>query len=311
MKRIVLTASLVFAALGALIVGASAQTYLWVASNGSGSTCTRTAPCATFQAAHDASANTDIVVGCVDPGSYGAVTITKSITIDCANVTAFANSVLITGTSTTAVRLRGLQLNGAGISGNASTGISGYSGASLSIEKCVIANYSNVGVVFLDQSAYVTRLSITDSVIKNNPTGLNFLGSGGSQTTRVTVARTLIDGNGYGINVQGQAASTGILAMVVTDSVISSSSTAGVNAFNQTGYARASVTLDRTVVSGTTSFGIYANGPQAYIVLSDTTVIANGVGLAEFSGGYILSYRNNALLGNIVDGSPTAYTNLN
>ena len=44
--------------------------------------CSRTAPCRTFSTALTKTA-TNGEIRCLDPGGYGAVTITKSITIDC------------------------------------------------------------------------------------------------------------------------------------------------------------------------------------------------------------------------------------
>ena len=54
----------------------------WVASNGGGVACTRAAPCADFQTAHFAT-DPGGIIKCVDAGNFGAVGITKSITIDC------------------------------------------------------------------------------------------------------------------------------------------------------------------------------------------------------------------------------------
>ena len=59
----------------------------WVASGGSdGNTCIRSAPCLTFQRAHDVT-NAGGVMHCVDPGDFGLLTITKSVTIDCTGTT--------------------------------------------------------------------------------------------------------------------------------------------------------------------------------------------------------------------------------
>src|SRR4051794_13728580 len=63
---------------------ASAQaTRTWVSGVGDDlNPCSRTAPCKTFAGAISKTAiNGEI--NCLDPGGYGALTITKSITIDC------------------------------------------------------------------------------------------------------------------------------------------------------------------------------------------------------------------------------------
>ena len=67
--------------------GGSAQaqaTRTWVSGVGDDANpCSRTAPCKTFAGAiSKTAANGEI--NCLDPGGFGTVTITKSITIDCA-----------------------------------------------------------------------------------------------------------------------------------------------------------------------------------------------------------------------------------
>ena len=53
----------------------------FVASNGSGSTCTQAAPCLTFAAAVAATQSGGEVT-CLTSGSFGAISITYPITID-------------------------------------------------------------------------------------------------------------------------------------------------------------------------------------------------------------------------------------
>src|SRR5436305_10497233 len=80
--------------------------------------CSRTAPCKTFAGAISKTASPGII-NCLDPGGFGAVTITKSITIDC---TGTYGSVLASGTqgviinalSTDRIVLRAIDINGAG-----------------------------------------------------------------------------------------------------------------------------------------------------------------------------------------------------
>ena len=72
--------------------------------------CSRTAPCKTFAGAiSKTAANGEI--NCLDPGGYGTVTITKSMTIDCEDtqgsiLASLVNGVIVNG-SGISVRLRG------------------------------------------------------------------------------------------------------------------------------------------------------------------------------------------------------------
>src|SRR3982751_3588239 len=87
----------------------------FVSASGGGAACTRAAPCATFQLAHDA---TDIngEINCVDAGDFGPVHITKSITIDCAgtvgSISAPTSDAILIDVIGITVRLRNLTLEG-------------------------------------------------------------------------------------------------------------------------------------------------------------------------------------------------------
>jgi hypothetical protein len=63
--------------------GYAQATRTWVSGVGDdANACTRTAPCKTFAGAISKTASGG-EINCIDPGGFGAVTITKSITIDC------------------------------------------------------------------------------------------------------------------------------------------------------------------------------------------------------------------------------------
>jgi hypothetical protein len=112
--------------------------------------CLRTSPCKTFASAMSRTAiNGEI--NCLDPGGFGAVTITKSLTIDCQEV---FGSILHSGTNgitisfdlfnaqdtQKTVRLRNLKLNGvnAGLIGIRIIGGSTIVGGAVFIEDCLI-----------------------------------------------------------------------------------------------------------------------------------------------------------------------------
>src|SRR3954465_4614303 len=84
---------------------ASAQaTRTWVSGVGDDANpCSRTAPCKTFAGAISKTA-VNGEINCLDPGGFGAVTITKGITLDCHEVFA---SILVSGTN-------GIIINAAG-----------------------------------------------------------------------------------------------------------------------------------------------------------------------------------------------------
>jgi hypothetical protein len=131
---------------------ASAQsTRVFVAAQGSdGNPCTFAAPCRTFQHAHNVvAAGGEIDV--LDPAGYGAVTISKSISIQGHDFSGISTpiggtAITINAGANDVVNLRGLIVEGAGI-GN--TGIQYNSGGRLNIQNCVVRNLVQHGMVFV------------------------------------------------------------------------------------------------------------------------------------------------------------------
>jgi len=142
-----LTCALFILALSSL---AHAQTRTWVSGVGDDlNPCSRTAPCKTFAGAISKTADGG-EIDCVDPGGFGAVTITKSITIDGGGTFA---SILAAGTNgvnlndsasgaagTKVARLRNISINGAG---TGVVGINYTSGKALYVENCQIFGFKS------------------------------------------------------------------------------------------------------------------------------------------------------------------------
>src|SRR5436305_14311036 len=107
-----------FIAIGVLLVAsiANAQaTRTWVSGVGDDiNPCSRTAPCKTFAGAISKTASPGII-NCLDSGSFGAVTITKSITIDCTGnfagiLTGGVQGIVVNALSTDKVVLRAIDI---------------------------------------------------------------------------------------------------------------------------------------------------------------------------------------------------------
>lgn len=127
---------------GAAAVDAQA-TRTWVSGVGDDvNPCSRTAPCKTFAGAISKTAGGG-EINCLDPGGFGAVTITKSMTIDCKQVTGGILAAMTTGilinSSTAVVKVRGVNIDGVG------TGIYGVrivAAAKVSIQESVIDGFT-------------------------------------------------------------------------------------------------------------------------------------------------------------------------
>src|SRR3989442_10062865 len=171
----VLVFTLAFASL------AQAQaTRTWVSGVGDDANpCSRTAPCKTFAGAISKTA-VNGEIDCIDPGGFGTVPITKSITIDGGGT---FGSILASGTNgvnvndsgsgapnTKIVQLRNLSINGA------STGLIGVnitSAATVFIENCVIFGFkSGTGAAIRDtRTAAGAKLFVVDTTVKNSSIG--------------------------------------------------------------------------------------------------------------------------------------------
>ena len=146
----------------------------WVSGVGDDANpCSRTAPCKTFAGAISKTAAAG-EINCLDPGGFGAVTITKSITIRCDHVEA---GVLVSGTNgitvnagaTGKVVLEGLDIEGLGTGLN---GVNIVSGAQVYIIRCAIRHFTQNGVN-LASSTSGGRALIRDSFINLNGGGVN------------------------------------------------------------------------------------------------------------------------------------------
>src|SRR5437867_3823481 len=146
-------------------------TRTWVSGVGDDANpCSRTAPCKTFAGSISKTAAGG-EINCLDPGGFGALTITKSITISCEIGTA---GVLVAGTNgfvvnaapTDVVVLKGLDFDGTG------TGISGISiisAASVNVLQSTIRNFRGGGSgITLAPNNISTRLFVSDTFIANN-----------------------------------------------------------------------------------------------------------------------------------------------
>src|ERR1044072_5730090 len=99
MKTLRLSTLAICATFGMALVATPADaqaTRTWVSGVGDDvNPCSRTAPCKTFAGATSKTA-TNGEINCLDPGGFGALGITKSITVDCHEVFA---SILHAGTN--------------------------------------------------------------------------------------------------------------------------------------------------------------------------------------------------------------------
>jgi hypothetical protein len=271
--------------------------------------CSRTAPCRTFAGAIIKTfINGEI--DALDPGGYGAVTITKSITIDGTQGSGFG-SILSSGTTGVivniaagnvndplrSVRLRNLSINGTGASGQVGTrtGIDGVrflSGSSLTIENTVISDFSQDGVEVAGPAGEANQINVfLNSVVIRNCT-----------QSGIEMAHSNASGQVVAMlnNVQVHSCATGIEGRNRTRIGIKNAAVAHcTNGLDQAGSDNI-MNVDDLFVSYATNGVRSIAGSN--IRLSNSVVTQNSNGLVP-SGGVIHSLSGNSVFGNTVDGA--------
>src|SRR3979409_2088236 len=144
----------------------------WVSGVGDDANpCSRTAPCKTFAGAFSKTA-TSGEINVLDPGAFGAVTITKALSIISlfeAGVLATLNTNGIIINTTGKVLLQGLDIEGVGTGAHGIRVIT--SAGKVTIQNCSIRNFAGTGVDVSGPAG--TRVVVVDSYLYGNTGGLN------------------------------------------------------------------------------------------------------------------------------------------
>lgn len=144
------------------------STRTWVSGLGDDiNPCTRVLPCKTFAGANSKTAAGG-EINCVDAGGYGALTITKALSIICSAgeagvLVSGTNGITIAAGSGDQILLDGLDIEGIG------TGLDGIdiqSAAEVAIENCNIHHFSGNGVTIATSTS--VRVIIRNSTIGAN-----------------------------------------------------------------------------------------------------------------------------------------------
>jgi hypothetical protein len=307
-KALNLLAVLIFICAFTTLAQAQA-TRTWVSGVGDDlNPCSRTAPCKTFAGAISKTAiNGEI--DCLDPGGFGAVTISKSITLEGTTGAGFG-AILSSGTTGVTinltdnsgndpqhtVRLRNLSINGSGLSGSIGTrtGINGVriilATGSVFVEGCLITDFTNRGI--LDQRTTGGKLFVTDSIVRNTTaTGISIDPSSGGTTITASIDNTRVENCNFGV-----AVGSGAKAMI-TNSVFAGNTTGleseGPNAASQMNVNGCSINNNGT--------GIQNGGGAAgtTIRISNSEIAFNGTGIT----GVTNSFGNNRISGNTSAGT--------
>lgn len=270
-------------------------TRTWVSGVGDDvNPCSRTAPCKTFAGAiSKTAAGGEISV--LDPGGFGAVTITKSLTINGTHGAGYG-AILAAGASfgvsvnsaTAVVRLKSLDINGAG------TGVDGikiFAASKVYIEDTKVDGFTGRGINDVRTTAN-GFLNITDS---------NVSGTGGSGVTIIPGVGGSVTATLDNVHSQGSAnsgyAQSGNVKGTVRNSVFTGNAMNGMFADGTGGELNI-----EECVSSHNSVGLFVAAPAVVRMVS--TVITNNS--TSITGqGQVSSDLTNTISGNTTNNLPS------
>ena len=194
----------------ASIFAEAQATRTWISGVGDDvNPCSRTAPCKTFAGAISKTA-TNGEINCLDPGGFGAVTITKSITLDCkdtqgsilaSSVTGVIINITNAADARKAVNIRGLNINGVS---NGLNGIRIIEASKGVVGDTIIDGFAQKGITIENSDNLATQVVVSRSSIRNVVgTAISATSSG---TSQVMVSDCLIAGNGTGVSAGAESA---------------------------------------------------------------------------------------------------------
>src|SRR5215212_7728134 len=216
----------------------------WVSGVGDDANpCSRTAPCKTWAGAISKTAACG-EIDALDPGGFGAVTITKSITLDGTGTMAsilasLVNGIIINALSTDVITIRGISIDGFC---NGLSGISILQAKAVNVEDCVIFRMGGNGITSTDNNGL--KVNIRNTVLRDNGgDGINAVAAAATPA-RISLTNVSINGN-----VNGVHARSGV-TVGATNSTFAGNSGVGMFADNTVAASFAVIRVQRSQITG-------------------------------------------------------------
>lgn len=258
-------------------------TRTWVSGVGDDANpCSRTAPCKTFAGAISKTATCG-EISVLDPGGFGAVTITKSITINgdgtLAGILASLTNGIIVNGANAVVTIRSISINGAC---NGLNGIRFIQGSTLQVENVSIANFTGFGIDVNRGAAAGGFVSIKNVSVNNCLGGGISVTQNNASAVRAIVINSTIFGSGFGVkagansivsvhNSEATAMSAGFLADGATarmnlDGCMSTNNGNGVQSDNSAILRIANCTISDNITKGVSRGGGALGTVESYSI---------------------------------------------
>ena len=267
----------------------------WVSGVGDDANpCSRTAPCKTWAGAISKTAACG-EIDALDPGGYGAVTITKSITLDGTGTFASILASLTTGitinaAATDVITIRGISINGFC---NGLRAMNILQAKTVNIEDCVMFRFAGPGIRIAESNDL--QITIRNTVIRDN-TGAGIDATTSSGLIKGTLENSSFNGNLQGIHAKGNT------RLTADHCVFSGNTNNGVIAEGIGGVAVVNVTNSQ--IHNNTN-GVQALTGGSVVRLNGNDIFTNtGTGALVGAGGIIDTWGNNRIFSNGVDNCP-------
>lgn len=286
-------------------------TRTWVSGVGDDANpCSRTAPCKTYAGAISKTAASG-EINCLDPGGFGAVSITKSLSIVCdytegGVLAAGVNGFIINAPAGSIVTLKGQDVEcvGTGTNGIRMLGV----GVTLHVHKTQIrncrANGGDGNGILIANSSGTAKVFVADSYITDNGGTVSNAGilvkPTAGASVNLSVVRTQIEANTNGIFADGSGGG-GASNVSVKDSSLVANTSNGIAVASTGGVFKALV--DNTLISFNVGVGAAVANAQATLTIGGSTITQNVTGVSN-SGGTLQSFKNNQIAQNGTDGTP-------
>jgi hypothetical protein len=262
----------------------------------------RTAPCKTYAGAISKTAAAG-EINCLDPGGFGAVTITKSISIVCdytegGVLAAATTGFLINAPSGSIITLKGQDVECfiSGIHGVRMINV----GVTLHLHKSQIRNCRGGS----NGMSGVAKVLVDDSFITGNGTTLSTAGilvrPTAGASVNLAINRVRLEDNSNGIFMDGSGAG-GLSNVSVSESVLSANSNNGIAVSSTGPVFKALVT--NSVINFNVITGAAVAGAGATLLLEGNKIMGNITGVSN-AGGTLQSFKNNVVAANNTDGTP-------
>jgi len=281
-------------------------TRTWVSGVGDDANpCSRTAPCKTFAGAISKTAPSG-EINVLDPGGFGAVTITKAITIDGGGFIAGVlvsgtNAIIVAAGANDVVTLRGLDIDGL------NTGLTGVritSGKQVNVEGCRIYGFNTAGISVNTTAAPATKVNVRDTIITGftggtatTDEGVVVAGSGAGSGNEVSLSNVRLQGLSFALDVRDSGGGATLNKATISNSVVTS------NGLGMIAQGNGIINVESTTVAHNTT-GVNAANAGSKVRLSRSAIFNNSTGITIAAGATVTTFQNNVIFDNPTTTAP-------